>query len=1071
MGNRHSLCRFWFGMPGACLPAVPLLCFLLPLLRVHAQWEGQIYDIPRLEGIIVDGSEKDWSKQGLRVELLTPDDFKPWDVADFDAAMRLGWDKEGLLVLIRVSDDRFAEAGQMNLPHGDSVELFLAPAKGARDMLRFAVAPGGGGAQSELRWRLWDRRGKESRGGGADPVFARELIPSGYILEAKLPWSSMDFQPEPGKETAFQVYANDFDPGEEPFHLRFYPRGGTQTDTTAMRRLRLAEAPGPPVRLAARAGISLKGETDLELRIFSRAKAAGNMIHLMREEALVASAPLETWSGELAATRLALPPDDPGLFREPLQVLFGAQELGEVYIAPELLNARDLLKEAAKVEEAVHKEAVGKEKMRTAAMVMAWADMLEQLLSQKNPAVIGEVYKRARSSRHAVTQLLQALKDFSSGKDIYAGRKGAFLSAYISGADRSAQIYGLYVPPIYKPPAPLPLVVLLHGVGGSCMEMPEREGHLPYFLAVCDGRGQNGYQGLGELDVLEVIADIGRHYTIDSSRVSLAGTDMGGAGVWHVASRHPDRFSAIAPFSGYAEKDFLENLTNTQCWVFHDNQDWLVPVDFSRAAVLALEEKSAPVVFTETSGTGSGAGLHDTPWEAGKWLAESAGVPAPRFLHYTTSTPARGKAYWLDILELSNANAPATVRTRVDRGNRLYLELENVNVIKIEVDRRLFSKSKPLRLILAGPPVTIEAPLPPFFYLRHTGIEDEWTISLKDPRPERPFRPYTAGGLDFLWSGGEPLLIVRPTAGGDETLLMHLRGFCERLSKFTGGEPMPMGGIPIKDDVAVTAEDMQRHNLVIVGPSSANHLLAYLEARLPARSKGGQVVFGEEKYDLRGRGYMLFYYNPEAPRRYIAVFSSPEPAFYDLNNKQLFDIGGRAPCGFSLARLEPWHWVRRVIWNTRWEPDIRDDGTRPIPAQWAEREHFDREIAAAARAATGADFFIDFAPLESGGLIFDKRYARWHDVRGTLDPAAEVYTSVLTGRNLREVLEGLRESSLPLQVWPPVPDSLNPLAKYKIAFHPWLLWKQARQRERNLPGIERHRVNFMELMHHRLLRE
>ena len=82
-----------------------LALVLLGLVPNVAARPGQelVYDIPRLDGIAIDGKASDWGQGGFQVDLLVPPggDLKP--VMDCDARMRLGWDADGLLVLVAVA--------------------------------------------------------------------------------------------------------------------------------------------------------------------------------------------------------------------------------------------------------------------------------------------------------------------------------------------------------------------------------------------------------------------------------------------------------------------------------------------------------------------------------------------------------------------------------------------------------------------------------------------------------------------------------------------------------------------------------------------------------------------------------------------------------------------------------------------------------------------------------------------------------------------------------------------------------------------------------------------------------
>ena len=53
----------------------------------------------------------------------------------------------------------------------------------------------------------------------------------------------------------------------------------------------------------------------------------------------------------------------------------------------------------------------------------------------------------------------------------------------------------------------------------------------------------------------KTIAEVQRRYAIDADRISIRGFSMGGAGCWHLAVHHPDRFFAANPGAGFCETE------------------------------------------------------------------------------------------------------------------------------------------------------------------------------------------------------------------------------------------------------------------------------------------------------------------------------------------------------------------------------------------------------------------------------------------------------------------------------------------------------------------------------------
>ena len=80
-------------------------------------------------------------------------------------------------------------------------------------------------------------------------------------------------------------------------------------------------------------------------------------------------------------------------------------------------------------------------------------------------------------------------------------------------------------------------------------------------------------------------------HRVDPTRVYLTGLSYGGFGTWHLASRHPDRFAAIAPIVGWGHPDLMSPLAERRMpiWVFAGGRDTAVPVRFFYAGLNELE--------------------------------------------------------------------------------------------------------------------------------------------------------------------------------------------------------------------------------------------------------------------------------------------------------------------------------------------------------------------------------------------------------------------------------------------------------------------------------------------------
>lgn len=181
--------------------------------------------------------------------------------------------------------------------------------------------------------------------------------------------------------------------------------------------------------------------------------------------------------------------------------------------------------------------------------------------------------------------------------------------------------YLLFLPEAYghDPAKRWPWILFLHGAGerGKDPEVLKRHG-IPRivteqpgfpFLAISPQCPEASSWTHHLQSLHSLIDEIQNHFAVDADRLYLTGMSMGGNGVWMLAVRHPDRFAAIAPVCGYglSSDGFPERvcvLKDVPVWVFHGEEDDVVPISQSRILVQTLQTCGGQVRFTSYPNTG-----------------------------------------------------------------------------------------------------------------------------------------------------------------------------------------------------------------------------------------------------------------------------------------------------------------------------------------------------------------------------------------------------------------------------------------------------------------------------------
>lgn len=241
------------------------------------------------------------------------------------------------------------------------------------------------------------------------------------------------------------------------------------------------------------------------------------------------------------------------------------------------------------------------------------------------------------------------------------------------------QHYGLHVPPGLRDASPAPLVVYLHGSGGDVSELftafPSLVAELSergFLVAAPLGRGDTFYRsGPGELDVLEAIADVRRHYEVDPDRIFLIGFSGGAAGVNVVSSRHPDLFAGTIALGATWEEPGLVDNVATLPWLGvmaeTDPTSQALDAPGLYAALSALADDATLVRYPAK--THEFSLVYDSESLILDFVTSHQRDRTPPVVRWTVkphdARPALGLtrdgAWWVDRVEAADGSLPATI--------------------------------------------------------------------------------------------------------------------------------------------------------------------------------------------------------------------------------------------------------------------------------------------------------------------------------------------------------------------------------------------------------------------------
>ena len=649
------------------------LCAVVFCAMTDSSWAAAsepptpITDIPKISGVKVDGAVSDWKGQGLVIRAVAGENALLRKSADFQVVGRLGWNDEGVLLQVDVTDSTPAEkadAGRMF--EGDSVEFFLMPTDKTAGFPQIVASPGVSKDVTAARVKLFDYRsiGFKKDAPAFTPRVAARKTEHGYIMDLVLPFSSIKVKPEVGTVVGVRFAVNDSDGST-------LQRGGWMNYNNGpwwgnFPLVRLAEKASAPNAIA------IWGGTDELKSIYVSAIAepelAGKMFTVLDGFKILSSVPLAL-DGNRATAQIRLPIPSPALVGGPAVVAgiptnLAAQVEGRALrpiTLPDITKLRqDMFLSGSNQGFRGPDRATAWLKPRGAEVLAAGEfpkveySEPERIRQNFGPYTIDTAYYNAQFARVSKataagrygavsTVFLDGTTDsytiyqtlFCTGDVAPAGGNAAALAAKaenpaatsfdIAKADRewwhamrkklgTAVRYEYFVrlPKGYDDDAKKlwPVIFYLHGSGRG--EEPQRarvdgpQGYAqahPDFPCIVVSLRSPG--GWLPPAVEEVIDEVAATTRTDPARYYLCGFSMGAMGTWSVTEDRPERFAAVAAVGGRTgDLKRIAAIKHPPAWVFNGADDTTTLPGDGMKRYEALKAAGVEVKWTEIPNAG-----------------------------------------------------------------------------------------------------------------------------------------------------------------------------------------------------------------------------------------------------------------------------------------------------------------------------------------------------------------------------------------------------------------------------------------------------------------------------------
>jgi len=536
-----------------------------------------------------------------------------------------------------------------------------------------------------------------------------------------------------------------------------------------------------------------------------------------------------------------------------------------------------------------------------------------------------EFYK-TNEAQFARTMLIlgqDRAKSLREGVAPWTNATGLVVRGYLSRIDGSVQPYGLIVPVSYQPASAqkFRLDFWFHGRGEQLSEFafiydrlksPGEFTPRNTFVLHLYGRYCNANRFAGETDLFEALDNVRKYYPIDENRLVVRGFSMGGAACWDFATHYAGWWAAAAPGAGFSETaDFLKVFQNEslkpswyeqKLWHLYDATDYAVNLFNCPTVAYSGEmdrQKQAADMMAEAL-TAEGIELTHIigpktahAYERGAKeeinrhidrIATKGRNPVPDKVKFTTWTLRYNQMLWVTVDSLEQHWGRARVDAEIGE-NAVQATTRNVAALTFSMragECPLDNTRKP-KVVLDGqkleaPPVMSDRSWTAHF----ARAGKKWNVvdSTEDGRLRK--RHGLQGPIDDAFM--DSFIMVKPT-GQPMNEKVGAWATAEMKYAIEHWRRQFRGEARVKDDMAITDEDIASSNLILWGDPSSNKLLTRIASQLPIRWDAQGVHTPPTNYSGDRYVPVLIYPNPLNPKRYVVVNSGFTFREYDyLNN-------------------------------------------------------------------------------------------------------------------------------------------------------------------------------------------
>jgi hypothetical protein len=558
----------------------------------------------------------------------------------------------------------------------------------------------------------------------------------------------------------------------------------------------------------------------------------------------------------------------------------------------------------------------------------------------------GEIFnaKEIPTAKKLLQQGRDRIAQLRDGKPAWDKARGLLARGYISKIDGSVQPYGVFLPPTYDAASAHKhrLDAWFHGRGETLSELNFINGvqNSPGPFSPPDsivlqlyGRYCCANKLAGEVDFLEALEDVKKHYLIDENRIVVRGFSMGGAACWQFAVHFAGKWCAAAPGAGFSETaDFLKVFQNDPVkptafeqtlWHMYDCTDYALnlfnlptvaysgEVDKQKQAadMMALALQKEGMELTHIIGPKTAHAYEPKAKEEVARridaIVQKGRNPVPRQIKFTTWMLRYNEMFWLTVDGMDKEWERARVDAELVGTSGVKATTQNVSALTLSMPPGLCPLDETRRPRVTLDDQAIEAPsvgTDRSWTAHFHRIDGKWTLTDKVDDGTLRKRHNLQGPIDDAFL--DSFIMVKPsgTAKNEQVEAWVKKEMQHALDHW---RQQFRGDARVIDDRQVGDAEIAAHNLVLWGDEQSNKVLAKIADKLPRLALPAETHVP-----------LMIYPNPLNPKKYVVLNSGFTFREYDyLNNAR------------QNPRLPDWAVVDVTTpANSRWPGKIVDAG-------------------------------------------------------------------------------------------------------------------------------------------------